>query len=246
MSVNFVPNVIWSNNDLLLPADLFNVTVPSGLSDFHVRSPNYVDVTRMSQVSRSGTTARVGAGGGLAIVNGLVRNELQVRFDNMARQWRCAPLGGASSRTGPGQFQFQGGNVYLDLSLGIYILDMNRPNPRDEISVDIFAAIYSHELLHVLDEIDIVRNWLVPQLLSEPTIARYLAQAQPYVYGTQSQPIALVEREFHNFIQNTIQTAVHNVWAVEANRRQGLRDAPAEYAIVQSRVDTLRARQINR
>ncbi len=246
MSINFVPNIIWSNNDLLLPADLFGVTVPSGLSDFHVRSPNYVDVTRMSQVSRSGTTARVGAGGQLALVNGLVRNDLQVRFDNMTRQWRCTPLGGPSSRQGPGQFQFQGGNVFLDLSLGIYILNINQPNAQDQISVDIFATIYSHELLHVLDEIDIVRSWLQPKLLTEPTIERYLVRTQPYVYGTQSQPIALVEREFHTFIQNTIQTAVHNVWAVEANRRQGLRDAPSEYAIVQNRVDTLRARQINR
>lgn len=244
MSVNFVPNIIWSNNELLLPADWYNVQVPTGLAGFHVRAPNYVDVSGMSRVSRS-ATARAGAGGQLAIVNGLVTNDLQVRFDNMTRQWRCTPLGGPSSRQGPGQFQFQGGDVFLDLSLGIYILNTNEPK-EDPISVDIFAAIYGHELLHVLDEIDIVRNWLQPRLLAEPTIQRYLVQAQPYVFGTQSQSIAQVEQDFHTYIRNTIQTAVHNVWAVEANRRQGLRDAPSEYAIVQNRVDTLRARQINR
>ena len=244
MSVNFVPKIIWSNNDLLLPAELYRVTVPTALAGFHVRAPNFVDVPGMSRVARS-ATARAGAGGQLAIVNGLVTNDLQVRFDNMARQWRCTPLGGPTSRQGPGQFQFQGGDVFLDLSLGIYILNINEPND-DEISVDIFAAIYSHELLHVLDEIDIVRNWLTPMLLADPTIARYLVQAQSYVYGTQSQSIAQVEQEFHTFIQNTIQTAVHNIWAVEANRRQGIRDAPAQYSIVQQQVDTLRARQINR
>lgn len=246
MSVNFVPNIIWSDNDLLLPADWFNVQVPTGLSDFHVRSPNYVDVTRMSRLSRVGTAARVGAGGQLALVNGMVTNDLQVRFNNIVRQWRCTPVGGPASRQGPGQFQFQGGDVHLDLSLGIYILNTNKPNLQDDLSIDIFAAVYSHELLHVLDEIDIVRNWLPRQLLSEPTIDRYLVQAQPYTYGRQSQPIAQVEQEFRAYIQNTLQTAVHNVWAVEANRRQGLRDAPAQYRIVQERIDTLRSRQINR
>lgn len=246
MSVNFVPNIIWSHNDLLLPADLYGVTVPTGLSGFHVRAPNYVDVTGMSRLSRSGTAARTGAGGGLALVNGMVTNDLQVRFDNIVRQWRCTPVGGASSRQGPARFEFQGGDVHLDLSLGIYILNINQPEARDQLTVDIFAAIYSHELLHVLDEIDIVRNWLTPRLLAEPTIARYLVQAQPYVFGTQSQTLAQVEQDFRAFIQTTIQTAVHNVWAVEANRRQGIRDAPAEYRIVQERVDTLRSRQINR
>lgn len=243
MNVNFVPNIIWSANELLLPAELFGVQVPPGLDEFYVRAPNFVDVPGMNRVSGSGT-ARAGAGGQLAIVNGLVTNNLQVRFVNMAKQWRCTPLGGPSSRQGPGQFQFQGGAIYLDLSLGIYILNPNKPK-EDQISVDIFATIYSHELLHVLDETDVVKNWLPLQLVTEPTILRFLVQAQTYVYGTQSQPIAQVEREFHTYIQNSIQTAVHNVWAVEVNRRQALRDSPSEYKIVQERVDTLRARQIN-
>jgi hypothetical protein len=229
-----------------MPAEYFDVQVPAGLADFHVRAPNFVDVAGMSAASRAGSSARVGAGGQLAIVNGLVTNDLQVRFENFARQWRFTPQGGPTSRQGPGQFQFLGGNVLLVQSLGIYILNTNEPNPSDQLSVGIFSAVYSHELLHVLDEIDIVRNWLPPRLNTEPTIARYLVQAQTYAYGTASQTIVQVEREFQTYMQNTLQTAVHNIWAVEANRRQALRDAPAEYRIVQERVDQLRTRQINR
>lgn len=246
MSVNFVPNVIWSNNDLLLPADLFGVTVPTGLSSFHVRSPNYVDVTGMSRVLRSGTVAVGGAGGQLGTVNGLVTREIQVRFSDITRQWRCTPLGGPSSGQGPGRFQFQGGDVYLDLSLGIYILNTNQPSSQDQLSVDIFAAVYSHELLHVLDEIDILRNWLPSKLLVEPIIANYLVQAKPYVYGNQSQPIALVEQEFRTFIQNRMTNDAHNAWAAETTRRKDIRDAPSQYKIVQDQVDALRIRQINR
>jgi hypothetical protein len=199
----------------------------------------------MSRLSRSGA-ARTGAGGMLGTVNGLVTNGIQVRFENIRTQWRCTPAGGAGSRQGPGNFQFQGGNVYLDLSLAVYILNTNEPDPTDEISVDIFSAVYSHELLHVLDEIDIVRNWLPPRLLNEPMISRYLVQGQTFTYGTPTQSIAQTEEQFRVYIQNAVQTEVHNFWATEANRRQGLRDAPAQYAIVQSQIDSLRARQINR
>lgn len=244
MSVNFVKKTKWIN-ELLLPAEFYNVQVPAGLGSFDVRAPKFVDVAGMTRASGSGI-AHAGAGGQLGIVNGLVTNEIKVIFDNMAKQWRCTPVGGPTSRTGPGQFQFQGGDVILEISLGVYILNISEPKPEDQISADIFAAVYSHELLHVSDEIDILNNWLPPKVPVEPIIARYLVQAQPYVYGTQAQPIDLVEREFHKYIQENIQTAVHNIWAVEANRRQALRDAPSEYKIVQDKVDTLRAKQINR
>jgi hypothetical protein len=136
--------------------------------------------------------------------------------------------------------------VTLDLLLGIYILNLNKPNTDDDLSVQIFAEVYSHELLHVLDEIDIVQNWLLPRVNREPTISDYLVQAKPYVYGNQSQTLMQIETEFRIYIANTIQTEVFNVWAVESNRRQGIRDAPAEYRKVQDRIDVLRGRQINR
>jgi hypothetical protein len=246
IAVTFVSKIEWPKNDLLIPAEWFGVQVPTGLDGFHVRSPNYVDVMGMSRVTRNGSSAAIGAGGQLGSVNGLVSNDLQVRFDNVVSQWQCTPLGGPTSRQGPGQFRFTGGNVSIVMSLGIYILDLNKPNLDDQLSVDIFAEVYSHELLHVLDEIDIVRNWLIPRLNPDPTIAQYLIRAEPYVFGTPSQSIMQVEQEFRTHIQKTIQANALSIWAVEANRRQGLRDAPAEYKKVQDRIDVLRGKQINR
>ena len=97
----------------------------------------------------------------------------------------------------------------------------------------------------VLDEIEIL-NWLSPRLFNETAIQKYLVQGQPFTYGTSSQTITEVEREFREHIRRRIEGEVLSVWAPETNRRGGIRDAPTQYTIVQQQVDTLRARQINR
>ena len=114
------------------------------------------------------------------------------------------------------------------------------------MSVQIFAEIYGHEPLHVLDEIDIVSNWLPVRLDKEPAISAYLVQAQTFTYGTAQQSIEQAEQEFRAYIKQRIQDEARALWAAETNLRGGRRDAPAQYRIVQDRVDTLRAGQINR
>lgn len=239
MSVNFKADVEWPDNQLLLPADLFNVTVPPSLPGWHVRAPKFVDVTRMNQLSRD--TPGSSGGGQLSIVNGLVTRDLNIEFSN-AGQWRRINQG----PKGPGQYQFTGGDVLLKLKLGIWIIQYVNPDPADDYSVKIFALIYGHELLHVQDEIDIAQNWLPPQLPNQSVINKYLVQSQTYTYGTPSQLMVDVDREFQDHIRGRINGEVRHLWASETNRRAGLRDAPAEYAKVQSKVDDLRAMQINR
>ena len=240
MSVHFRPLISWPQNELLLPADWFGVTVPTGLSSFHVRAPNYVDVIRMGQLGRGNVGSS--STGQLSIVNGRVTKDLTVAFSNPQTQGRR--LGGQAER-GPAQFLFTGGEVMLNLAVGIWILSLNEPDLDDDLSIQIFALIYGHELLHVLDEIEIL-SWLPPRLLSETAIQQYLVQGQTFTYGTSSQTITEVEREFREHIRRRIEGEVLAVWAPETNRRGGIRDAPTDYAIVQQKVDTLRARQINR
>lgn len=243
MAVTFRPRISWTKNDLLLPADLFGVKVPPGVSQMNVRAPNYVDSTQMMQLARDKNLPT----GLLSITEGLVTPDLKVNFANFAGQWRRSPMQGAKDTGhGPYQYQFSGGEVYLDLSLGVYILKTGEPDPDDDLQCQIFALLYGHELLHVLDHNDIINNWLVPQLNSEPTVMRYLIQAQPTTYGLARQLAAEVDRDFQQFIGRTIQTAIFNVWATEANRRQKVRDAPGEYKKVQDQVDDLRAAQVNR
>lgn len=243
MSVTFRPTIDWPNNDLLLPAKLFNVKVPAGLSSFDVRDPNFVDVTKMTQLAKEGRTVPAS----LSIINGLVTADLKVRFSNPSAQWRRSSLPAAKDlNRGPFQYQFAGGDVFLDLVVGIHVLNSVEYDPDDDLSVQIFARIYEHELLHVADHLDLVNNWLPSHLNPDPDVARYLVRSEPYIYGTPSMVAAQVDREFQTFVGNTIQVAIFNVWGREANRRQALRDAPAQYKIVQDKVDDLRIRQINR
>ena len=244
MSVTFRPNIEWPNNDLLLPAEWFDAKIPAGLSSSYVRAPNFVDVTTMMKLAKDDGTF---ASGGLKMTNGLVTADLKVRFANPLSQWRRTSLSTANDpNRGPFQYRFAGGDVFLDLFLGIYLLKSVEYDPDDDLSVQIFARLYEHELLHVVDEVELVNNWLIPHLNSDPDVARYLVRGEPYVYGTPSMVATQIDSDFQTFIGNTIQVAIFNVWATESNRREKLRDAPAEYKKVQDKVDDLRARQINR
>src|SRR4051794_39784673 len=81
--------------------------------------------------------------------------DLTVRYADVAAQWRRLPgPDGRPSAYGPGWFQFTGGDVILDLRIGLFLVSYVEPKPGDDLSVKIFAAHYGHELLHVLDETD--------------------------------------------------------------------------------------------
>ena len=244
MSVNFRPNIDWPNNDLLLPAEWFDVKIPSGLSSFYIRDPNFVDITTMMKLSKDDATF---ASGGLKMTEGLVTSDLKLRFADPSKQWRRTSLSATRDPNhGPFQYQFAGGDVFLDLTLGIYLLTTADYNPNDDLSVQIFARLYEHELLHVFDDVDLVNNWLIPHLNIDPDVARFLVRGEPYTYGTPAMVATQTDSDFQTFIGNTIQVDIFNIWARESNRREALRDAPAEYRKVQGKVDDLRARQINR
>lgn len=244
MSVNFRPNIDWPNNDLLLPAEWFDVKIPPGLSSFYIRDPNFVDITTMMKLSKDNATF---ASGGLKMTEGLVTSDLKVRFADPSKQWRRTSLSATRDPNhGPFQYQFAGGDVFLDLTLGIYLLTTVDYNPNDDLSVQIFARLYEHELLHVFDDVDLVNNWLIPHLNTDPDVARFLVRGEPYTYGTPAMVATQTDSDFQTFIGNTIQVDIFNIWATESNRREALRDAPAEYKKVQDKVDDLRARQINR
>jgi hypothetical protein len=247
MAVTFRTNIRWPDNDLLLPADWYGVQVPPGLAGSYVRVPEYIDVVEMQKRLKS-SAAATNSSGNLSMVEGLVDTDLTVRYADVAAQWRRLPdPDGRPATRGPARFQFTGGDVILDLRIGIFLLNYIDPNLDDDLSVKIFAAIYGHELLHVLDETDVVTNWLPPKALAEPFIDKTLGKQEPFVYGTPSQTIDQVEREFRTRIVTMTQDYIRNgLWAPEVNRREAIRDAPTEYKKVQDVVDRLRAAQINR
>lgn len=242
MAVTFKPRISWPRNELLLPAEVFGISVPKGVDAFDVRDPKIVDVAEMMRLApNSGGSSS----GQLAIVNGLVTANLTIKFPDPKKQWRKSPLSSRGTPAhGPWQFEFTGGDVFLDLEMGIYLAKAVDYDPNDDLSVQIFALIYEHELLHVLDEIDIVTRWLPAHVLAEPVVARHLVEGKPYVYGKASS--TAMEQDFAEFIAKIIIADITYFWVTEKNRRARLRDDPAEYRIVQDKVDRLRTQQINR
>lgn len=236
MALTFVPEIEWPDNPILLSADLFNVTVPVGLSGMNIRAPKYVGYPTMEEEGGRSSTQ---VGKGLGTMKGLVSPDIEARFEDVASQWRSRPLGGLLSRQGPAQFRFNGGKVSLILRLKIFVLEGFAPKLDDECSVKTFAEIYGHELLHVLDEIEILKNWLIPKLNSESTISKFLVRGEPFDYGTGSQPMSRVEQGFYSEITKTIASCVKSVWAPESDRRVALRDSPQEYGKVADRIGEL-------
>jgi hypothetical protein len=234
VTAKYTARIYWPQNDTWLDAKKFKVKVPTGLKEDQIRTPSYVDVTLMNQKAKE---KRVGSGdGGLSIVNGLVTRVLEVRFANPATQWKLL----STSSRGPGKFQFQGGEIFLDLHLAIFLLDHLEPDPKDDISGKIFAELYGHELLHVLDENTIVRTALPPALDGDRELAKLLTE--PYTYGKSSDSITVLAPEFHEYMRKRIEGIVINDhWAPRTNEHAATRDAPSEYRKVQDKVDDLRA-----
>lgn len=247
MGVTFRANIQWPENELLFPADWYGVRVPPGLDLFYVRAPKYLKVIEMQKRLRS-SGVRTSSSGTLATVDGLVDAELTVRYANIATQWRRLPgPDGKPSTRGPGRFQFTGGDVILELRIGLFLVNYVEPDLDDDLSVKIFAAHYSHELLHVLDETDVVESWLPTKALADPFVAKTLVRQEVFTYGTSSQSIAEAETEFRERITAMTHDNIRNgLWAAEVNRREAIRDAPAEYKKVQDVVNALRAAQVNR
>lgn len=239
MQTEIVFEVKWPSNGFMLRTSQYNISVPNGVPNSALRLPNYVDVPGMSAALRSGSTLAQSGGGQLGTVNGLVTSQITLRFADTHRQWKSRPLGAANM--GPVEFTFQGGKVHIDLSLGIYVLNTAKPLPGDKISEQIFSVVYSHELLHVLDNVEMLDKWFLPLLKQNRAVDEYLMQKKPFVFGRTVDPSQKLAAEFPAFITNKIETEAHNLWAVEANRRQAIRDAPAEYRKVQSKVDDLRS-----
>lgn len=92
----------------------------------------------------------------------------------------------------------------------------------------------------------LLSEWLTKQLLADPWIDRYLVRAEVYRFGKASGGAAQTEIDFRTCFVNYLYEIVQNLWATESNRRESLRDAPAEYAKVADRINDLRAAQINR
>lgn len=224
----FKPRISFGN-DLLLPAAMYGIRVPPGLPSTSVPAPNFIDPTTMVSLLRSGDG---GHGPSLGVTHGLTRTEFAVTFPNPARQWRQVRTSAAVP-----SWQFQGGDVFFDTTITVYVLEGDRPQTNDDLSRQLFAIIMEHELLHVLDEIDIVSRWMAPEASKDDKVLKYLSNAEPV-------DNAMFQSWFRgNGFSNWLKDGL---WAPEHNRRGSIRDDPLQYAALQRQIDDIRIQMINR
>jgi hypothetical protein len=225
---NFKPRITFGN-DLLLPVSLYGIQIPPGLSPSGVPAPNFVTPAVMVSMLR---TPQSHHRTGLGVTHGLTTADFAVSFSNMAQQWRQIREG----RSAP-FWQFYGGDVYLDVTITVYVLDGDRPQPKDDLSSRLFAVIMGHELLHVLDEIEIISKWMPSNVVRDDMVLKYLSNAQPVddaMFRSWFQG-----NGFSNWLKD-------GIWAPEHNRRGALRDSPAQYRLLQHQIDDLRIKMTNR
>jgi hypothetical protein len=221
----FKPRVSFGNDQPMPPE--MGVRIPPGLPAASVRMPKFVDPTTMMSLLN---TEPGGHGPGLAVVHGLTVTEFAVTFPN-PQQWRQVRTGAFPS------WQFQGGDVFLDAKITVYVLEGDRPQANDDLTRKIFSIIMEHELLHVLDEIEIVSRWMAPEAYKDDKVLKYLSNAEPvddsmFKYWFQGS-------HFTDWLSNEL-------WAPEHNRRKHIRDDAHALATYRNEIQDLRIKMTNR
>jgi hypothetical protein len=216
-------------NSVVVPRARYGIKPPKGLTASDLRLPKFVKREEMMKLL-AGTQKN--NPGQLASVHGLVTAELAVLFPDIDRQWRR----GNDARSGV-WWTFQGGDVVLQLTISVHVLDDDRPRDKDRLSQKLFAVIWEHELLHVLDDIEIVRDWLPGQAREDEWTKKYLVEAQE-----------LPETAFDHFVRkdNLTPWLRDGPWLPERNRRAGIRDSAANYAHLSDEINSIRSQMANR
>jgi hypothetical protein len=167
MGVQYLSRVDYLN-PLLMPLELYpRIRVEPGVS---VRFPAIISTERMIELSRNTT----GQGGTLGTVGGLTEAYFYLEFADFRTQWRPVRIPGARD----GHWQFQGGVITLAVAIKVFVRDAYDPG-KDSTNLAIFALIMEHELHHVFDEIELVRQDMPSQIRTHPTFQRWLERQEP-------------------------------------------------------------------
>ncbi|PTM40718.1 hypothetical protein [Bosea sp. 124] len=216
-------------NKVIVPKALYAIKPPAGLTASDLRLPNFVRREDLMKL-RSGTQKNNPSQ--LASVHGLVTAEFSVIFPDIDKQWQRSIA--AQNRV---TWRFQGGDVFLEATIAVHVLEDDRPLDKDRLSRKLFGVIWEHELLHVLDDIEIMRDWLPGQVLEDEWTKKFLTDAQE-----------LPESTFDHYIRKDNLTSWFRdgPWLAERNRRADIRDSAANYAHVSDAINTTRSEMTNR
>jgi hypothetical protein len=165
----FVPRVRYLNQGAP-PANSAPNVIPQRLqpifiSDTEMQRRTPVAMSRMIQQGMMGTTF------------GLTVPSFSLNYLNFNQQWQSSIRPGTRMQ----QWVFQGGDVYLDLEIGVYVdQSVSRARLRDRM----LRMIMPHELLHVRDAIEIITQIMPTRLLAHPVVRDNLVNPQPMDEGS--------------------------------------------------------------
>lgn len=211
-------------NKVVVPAPRYGVKPPRGLDVDDLRMPTFVKPQEMMALLTDTPHHNPSR---LAVTHGLVKTQFAFVFSDIEQQWRR--LAGAQNRI---TRQFQGGDVFVQATIAVNILDADRPIDKNKLSEKLFAVIWEHELLHVLDDIEIMRKWLPEKAREDEWLKKYMTEARE-----------LDESSFDHYVRkdNLTPWLRDGLWTAERNRRAEIRDAPARYAELNEAIANIRS-----
>lgn len=211
-------------NKVVMPSQRYGLKPPRGLEADDLRMPNFVKPQEMMALLSNEPNHNPSR---LAITHGLVKTEFAFVFADIDQQWRR--LAAPNNRI---YRQFQGGDVFVQATIAVHILEADRPVDKNKLSEKLFAVIWEHELLHVLDDIEIIRKWLPDKVREDEWVKKYMTEARE-----------LDESAFDHYIRKDKLTPWlrDGLWTAERNSRAAIRDAPARYAELNEAISTIRS-----
>lgn len=201
MTVQFVPRIRYGNKQQLSLKLYPNLKVPVGVS---ARAPHIISQDKMVVRARN-----TGIHKGLTTVAGLTEAQMSLSFANPKKQWK--QMKRSRARSGRGHeslWKFQGGCVYVDLTVTIYVSSAYHEYAPQ------FAFIMEHEYLHVSDEIDIITRHMPLKLKMNPTVKGFLIK-----------PTLAPQVTYEWFCNGKWSEAMRMaLWVVEHNKKAATRD----------------------
>lgn len=187
----FHPRIQYQNSQLIPPA--MGVRAPQGLPAGAMLMPLFVSEEELMRRR----TSQSGVGDGtLGTLGGLVEANFNLSFAGM--RWEALSNG---------QVRFLEGSVYLELSLTIFVSQRYQPNGTGVALRQLFAEIMNHELEHMVDEINVVTDYLPHRLADH--------------YATHNcfdSPLTTLSRDYH-FLRGGYERLIHNCWLIERSQR---------------------------
>jgi hypothetical protein len=218
----FKPRI--SVGESLLSTSTSGIRAPKGLSASNTPAPIFISPEKMVSMLKAVDDPH---SRGLGITHGLTTTAFSVSFSDFANQWKKVEKGSAKPF-----WQFQGGDIYFDATITVYVLEGDRSQPHDQLSRKIFNIIMEHELLHVADEVDIITNFAPEESYKDEMVKKYLTKAE--LMDDAMLHSWFRDDRFSKWIRD-------GVWAPEHNARKAIRDAPAQYQALGKQISDLRS-----